>query len=152
LIQGFLREYLAGVLPELRWTESYRSDDSNVGTVYAEGGSSPDEYDVPNRYPSYMVYISSPDWGLAQTAAEIAFEQLKNLKGVRVPVTFEKDDGEPVMTHVFWLWRTRMQGEPNDLGVQNGIRDFSINFDVLLTEMKEDETNGRTIKDSLRSR
>lgn len=138
MIQSYLREYLKGVLPELKWTESYRTSDSNVGTVYSEGGGSPDEYDVPNRYPSYTVYISSPDFAFVETCAEIAFEQLKNLKGVRVPITFEKD-GEPVMTRVFWLWRTRMQGEPNDLGVENGIRDFSINFDVVLTRLKEDE-------------
>lgn len=141
MIQSYLKERLREVLPDLRWSESRRSSDSDVGTVYYEGGGSPDEYDVPNRYPRYMVYISSPDWGYAEYAAEVAFQTLKELGDEKVSIAFEKD-GRIVAEKDVWLWRTRMTGEPNDLGVENGVRDFSINFDVLLTEMKEEITHG----------
>lgn len=137
MIQSYLREQLADWLPELTWTESYRTNNEDVGTVYYEGGSSPGEYDVPNRSPSYMVYLSSRNWDYVSYAAEVVFERLQELHEVAIPVVYEKDS-VPVMSRTFWLWQIRMTGEPNDLGVENGIRDFSINFTARLTEMKEE--------------
>lgn len=133
MIQTYLAERLEAVVPFLRWGDSYRTSDDGVGTVYYEGGGSPDEYDVPNRYPRYMVYLTSSDWGGVEYAAEQVFQDLHKAGGFDVTVEFTRD-GQVVATKVVRVRIITAQGGPNDLGVQDNIRAFSVNFDVWLTE------------------
>lgn len=133
MIQTYLAERLEKVVPFLRWGDSYRTSDDGVGTVYYEGGGSPDEYDVPNRYPRYMVYLTSSDWGGVEYAAELVYKELHTAGGVDVTIEFTKDD-VVVASKVVRVSFIKAAGEPQDLGVQNNIRAFSVNFDVLLTE------------------
>ncbi|MDQ0427676.1 hypothetical protein QOZ98_000501 [Planomicrobium stackebrandtii] len=139
MIQTFLKDKLDELLPDLMWTASYRPTNDNVGTVYYEGGGKPAQYDVPTRYPRYMVYVSSSDWKYAEYAAEAVYEALHKLENEMVEVSFYKD-GNVVATKSYRVFLITAAGEPIDLGVSNDVRDFSINFDVTLTEIKGGNT------------
>lgn len=136
MIQVFLKDKLAALLPDLMWTASFRTVDDNAGTVYYEGGGQPAQYDVPIRYPRYMVFLSSSDWKYAEYAAETVYEALHKLENEIVEVKFYKD-GNVVAGKSYRVFLITAAGEPVDLGVTNEVRDFSINFDVTLLETKE---------------
>lgn len=135
MIQTFLKDKLQALLPDLTWTASFRTANDNTGTVYYEGGGQPAQYDVPTRYPRYMVYISSSDWKYAEYAAETVFQTLHKFKNEIVEVKFYKG-GNVVATKSYRVFLITAAGDPIDLGVTNDVRDFSINFDVTLTEIK----------------
>lgn len=138
MIQKYLKELLEDVLPDLTWTYDYRVGDDEKGTVYYESGSAPGRYDVPNRFPNYMVYITSADWDYAEAAANIALDTLHGLKDREIIVE-SKRHGEVLKRTRYKLFNIEAQGEPNDLGVnKRDRRDFSVNFSALITEMKEE--------------
>ena len=121
MIQRYLKDYLKDVIPELTWTMDYYTGEDTTGTVYYEGGSKPPSNDVNTRYPTYMVYIRSSNWGLASTAAQKVFDTLhkKSNFGVTGALSY----------HVFFI---EAVSEPNRIGVKDGIMDYSINFDATL--------------------
>lgn len=129
------------ILPDLEWTVDYKTANDNTGTVYYEGGGKPGEYDVPTRYPRYMVYISSSDWDYAEYAAQAVFDALHKLENEYVTVEFEKD-GNVVATKSYRVFLVKAASEPIPLGVENDVMDYSVNFDVTLVENKEEEING----------
>lgn len=136
MIQVFLKDRLAALLPDLMWTASFRTADDNTGTVYYEGGGQPDQYDVVKRYPHYMIFLSSSDWKYAEYAAETVYDELHKLENEIVEVKFYKG-GNVVAVKSYRVFLITAAGEPVDLGVTNNVRDFSINFDVTLLEIKE---------------
>ncbi|CEI81306.1 hypothetical protein BN997_01124 [Oceanobacillus oncorhynchi] len=138
MIQYHLMQKLQPILPDLEWTVDYKTADDNTGTVYYEGGGSPGEYDVPTRFPRYMVYISSSDWGYAEYAAQVVHDALHKLTNESVIVEFFKD-GNVVATKSYRVFFIKAASEPIPLGVANDKMDFSVNFDVNLVENKEEE-------------
>lgn len=138
MIQQYLKDILETQLPSLDWSVSHRHGDENKATVYYEGGGQPGLYDVPNRYPNYMVYLSSSDWEYVEYAAHMVLGILHKRTGDIITVEF-KQDGDVIDSKTFKLFWIEAQGEPNDLGVDaQQIRAFSVNFRVTLTEMKEE--------------
>lgn len=137
MIQTYIRNILSDALPSLNWTVDYKTANDETGTVYYEGGSKPGEYDVPTRFPRYMVYISSSDWGFAEFAAMKAKELIHKRGGDIVRVDYTKGE-EIIETKVFKIQMIRASGDINPLGVENGVMDFSVNFDADLIEMKEE--------------
>lgn len=133
MIQTFLAERLKKIIPEFRWSDSFRTSDDGVATVYYEGGGSPDVYEVPNRYPRYMVYLTSSDWSAVEYAAQKVFEDLHKAGGFDAVIEYSRG-GQVVETKTVRVRQITVQGEPNDLGVQNNIRAFSVNVDVWITE------------------
>lgn len=141
MIQYYLMQKLQSALPGLEWTVDNKSGDDNTGAVYLEGGSRPGAYDVPIREPRYMVYISSSDWSYAEYAAMQAVEILHQLPGEIIPVEYEHK-GVVIDTKLFALKSLLAAGDINPVGIDNGVKDFSINFDAYLIELKEENTNG----------
>lgn len=138
MIQEFLMNKLKPLLSDLEWTVDYKTADDNTGTVYYEGGGKPGEYDVPIRYPRYMVYISSSDWDYAEYAAQAVYDRLHKLANESVIVEFKKD-GNVVATKSYRVFLMTATSEPLPLGVENDVMDYSVNFDVTLTEIKEEK-------------
>ena len=137
MIQFHLADKLKSALPHLEWTAGYRTKDAEAGTVYFEGGGSPGAYDVPSRLPRYMVYISSKDWDYAEYAAMKVVEILHLYHNPDIPVEYYKGDLLLETKH-FYLQKLIQQGDINPLGVENGIMDYSINFDAHIIEHKEE--------------
>lgn len=137
MIQSFIRDILADALPSLNWSVDYSTANDNTGMVAFEGGSKPGEYDVPYRYPRYMVYISSSDWEFAEFAAMKTKELIHKRAGDVVDVEYKKD-GEVIETKRFKLQMITASGDINPLGVENGVMDYSVNFDANLIELKEE--------------
>ncbi|MUK89155.1 hypothetical protein GMD78_12305 [Ornithinibacillus sp. L9] len=138
MIQEALMNQLKGVVPDLTWTIDYRTADDNTGTVYSTPGFPPDQYDTQYRYPSYQVYIRSSDWDFAKFAAEQTFQAFHNKINFVVSTEYEKD-GEVVLTRKFHVFTIMASSEPIPVGVKDEIMEYSINFDVTLKEIKEDD-------------
>ena len=143
MIQSYLKEKLADQLPQLTWTVDYRTKNDHTGTVYYEGGGQPGQYDVKVRYPRYMVYISSSDWEFAEYAAQAAFDAIHRTAYEDVQVDFYKDE-QVIDTKNYYINFIAAASEPNPIGVENGIMDYSINFEVILVEHEKEEINHGT--------
>jgi hypothetical protein len=134
MIQLYLMNELKGILPALEWSIDFYSGEDNTGTVYYEGGASPDLNDMNWRYPSYMVYIRSSDWRFAEQAAQAVYNALHKRQDLQVQI--EQYDGENVVGvktyHVLFIQAT---SEPLRIGVDNNIMDYSVNFQVTLREV-----------------
>jgi len=141
MIQGYFREVLQSIIPGLAWTEDYYFADDNTGTVYASSSGQPDRYDTEYRYPGYQVWIRSSDWDYAKLAAELTYKQLHKKSNFKVAVDYEKD-GQVVLTKHYLVLFVVATSEPLRIGDNNGIMEYSVNFDVTLKELKEEEMNG----------
>ncbi|WP_339233811.1 minor capsid protein [Oceanobacillus sp. FSL W7-1281] len=138
MIQYHLMKKLQPILPDLEWTFDYKTANDNTGTVYYEGGGTPEKYDVPIRYPRYMVYISSSDWDYAEYAAQAVYDALHKLTNESVTVEFKKD-GNVVATKSYRVFLIKAASEPLPIGVEHDVMDYSVNFDVTLVENKEED-------------
>lgn len=119
-------------------TYDFRPREDNVVTVYYEGGEDPGEYDVPYRYPRYMVYHASSDWDYAETAANQVFEFLSTLEGQTVTVDFLGRNGETLFQKLYMIQQADPQGDVLPVGVVNNIREVSVNYQFTLIELKEE--------------
>lgn len=135
MIQDYIRDELKGILPELEWTSDYYTAEDNTGTVYAEGGSGADIYESGLRYPSYMVYIRSSDWYLSRRAAEMVHDRFHGKSNFTAVVNQYDKDGNVLGTKTYHVLFIMDIGEPNRIGVDNGIMDYSVNFQVTLREV-----------------
>lgn len=135
MIQEYLMHELEEVIPGLSWTVDYYTDDDNTGTVYASSSSRPDPYDTEYRYPGYQVFIRSSDWDLAKLAAEMAYMKLHRKSNFKVEVNYEKD-GEVVKTKQILVLFIMAASDPLRLGANDGIMEYSVNFDVTMKEEK----------------
>lgn len=139
MIQENLMNELKTIIPDLSWTVDYYSGKDNTGTVYSTSGLAPDLYDVEYRYPGYQVWIRSSDWDYAKLAAELTFKQLHKKSNFRVNVDYEKD-GQVVLTKRYLVLLIIAASDPIRIGDNDGIMEYSINFDVTLKE--EEIING----------
>ncbi|MFC0188488.1 hypothetical protein ACFFJY_09335 [Fictibacillus aquaticus] len=134
MIQRYLKDLLKEKIPSLEWSIDYSTSDDHTGAVYYEGGLPPDQYESKTRYPQYMVYIQSSDWRMAGEHAEKAYQTLNGL--VNFIVTEDIYDGENVVGqrtyHVLFI---RAMAEPNRIGVDDGVMEYSINFQAILREV-----------------
>lgn len=135
MIQEYLMNELEEVIPGLSWTIDYFTDDDNTGTVYASSSSQPDVYDTNYRYPGYQVFIRSSDWDLAKFAAEMTFMKLHKKSNFTVDVDVDLEEGEEVVeAKQFLVFFIMAASDPLRIGDNDGIMEYSINFDVTMKE------------------
>ncbi len=137
MIQEHLMNELKTVIPHLTWSVDYFYADDNTGTVYASSGAQPDLYDMEYRYPGYQVWVRSSDWDYAKLAAEKAFNELHKKSNLIVEVDYEKD-GEVVETKRYLVLLILATTEPLRIGDNDGVMEYSVNFDATLKELKEE--------------
>lgn len=141
MIQLWIRNQLEPLLPKFNWTVDFEATGDLKATVYYEGGADVTGADLYYRHPRYMVWIESTDWGLAEFAAYAVFRHLSGIQGVFVPVEYSNDAGEILDTKTVYLKNIEPSGEPNRMGVEDGRMIYSINFDALITNTKEEKTD-----------
>ncbi|RHW33521.1 minor capsid protein [Oceanobacillus profundus] len=135
MIQEALMNELEAVIPGLTWTVDYYSAEDSTGTVYSTSSGQPDRYDTEYRYPGYQVWIRSSDWDYAKLAAELTYKQLHKKSNFRVAVDYEKD-GQVVLKKHYLVLFVMAASDPLRIGDNNGIMEYSVNFDVTLKEEK----------------
>lgn len=135
MIQEALMNELETVIPSLNWSVDYYTADDNTGTVYSTASGQPDRYDTDYRYPGYQVWIRSSDWDYAKLAAELTYKQLHKKSNFRVAVDYEKD-GQVVLKKHYLVFFVMAASDPLRSGDNNGIMEYSVNFDVTLKEEK----------------
>jgi hypothetical protein len=141
MIQEYLMNELKTIIPDLTWSIDYYYAKDNTGTVYSADGSQPDRYDTGYRYPGYQVWIRSSDWDYAKLAAELAYKHLHKKGNFTADVDYEKD-GQVEFTKRYLVLLVLAASEPLRIGDNDGIMEYSVNFDVTLTELKEEAING----------
>lgn len=135
MIQEYLMNELETVIPGLTWSVDYYYAQDDTGTVYATGSRQPDRYDTEYRYPGYQIWIRSSDWDFAKLAAEMAYQQLHKKSNFKVAADYEKD-GQVVLTKHYLVLFVMAATDPLRIGDNDGIMEYSVNFDVTLKEEK----------------
>lgn len=138
MIQFWMKDQLAAAIPGILFTADYEPDAATYGTVFYEGGGSPADYDVKYRYPVYMVWVESTDWGLAEYVAQEVFDALHEWHERNNPreilVEYVNQANEVLGTDLVVLHKIRCAGEVNRIGVEDGKMQYSINFETTITE------------------
>ncbi|HLR69425.1 MAG TPA: minor capsid protein [Virgibacillus sp.] len=137
MIQEYLMNELKTIIPGLTWSIDYYYAEDNTGTVYSTASGQPDRYDIEYRYPGYQVWIRSSDWDYVKLAAEQVFSVLHKKSNLIVDVSYEKD-GEVVETKRYFVLLILASSDPLRIGDNDGVMEYSVNFDVTLTELKEE--------------
>lgn len=127
MIQSYLKELLAGEIPQLSWkVDNYRDDGQSKGIIYAEGGPQPDLYEARTRYPEYMIWIrakTDDDFNLAKRSANHVYDVLQSIGSFPVEV-----DGRS-----YYVQLIELLSEPNRIGLtDDGFMEYSVNIRATL--------------------
>lgn len=136
MIQDYLRDELANKIDSLEWTVDYFTAPDNTGTVYVTDGRRPDVYDTRYRFPSYQVYIRSSNWDKAQEVSEQVLELLHRKNAFEVYVPYKG-----IADKRFFVFLLEASTDPIRVGDDDGVMQYSINFDATIREMKEENAN-----------
>lgn len=139
MIHGTLAELLSGVCPELTWTTQYFRENDNTGTVYLEDGDDPHQFDPEISYPSFGVLIRSSDWDRAERCAYLVSKTLHKRINEYMSGYLYKD-GKKYLRIDYHVLSIMQSGSIMDLGeVEDGVREWKVNFDTRLHKIKEEE-------------
>lgn len=144
MIQKYLADELEKIIPDLEWTSDFYTGQDHTATVFSEGGRKPGIYGVGMQYPSYMVYIRSSSWNYAKTVAQRVYKALHKKRDFVVTVDIFDKDENVIGSTSYRVFLIAAASTPNRIGVKDNIMEYSVNFDVTLTEIKEETTNGIT--------
>lgn len=143
MIQYWLKDRLAEVLPDLLLTADYQPDSKTYATVFYEGGGEPGRYDLKYQTLRYMVWVESDDWGFAEYVARKVFLALHEYpERPVIEVDYLDKDNVLLLREYVMLHSLSAAGEVNPLGVLEGKRRYSVNFDATITLKKEESPNG----------
>lgn len=127
MIEKYFTDQLNIQYPTWNISENYYEAEDNIIAVYNEGGGVPDpSNEVKILTPSYMVWLSSSDWG---AVAKMAYEIYRLFDNQRY-FTVTNYDGVQ-----FYVYMVVGQQSPLRIGVEDGKMQYSINFDVTLREV-----------------
>ncbi|PAE17291.1 hypothetical protein CHH91_04610 [Virgibacillus sp. 7505] len=136
MIQEYLMNRLAAKFPGLTWTTSFYTNNDNTGTIYYEGGSKPSTYEDKMRYPRYMIWLRSSKWAYLESLVDQIHEELHEKGNFTVAVPLydeqERQIGEDLL-HVYFI---EAASDPNRIGVQDDVMEYSLNFDVTLKKVR----------------
>ncbi|MGE7650482.1 phage tail terminator protein [Peribacillus frigoritolerans] len=125
MIHRYLKNEAKIAIPELVWSVNFHNGKLNTGTVYSEGGGTPDTYDFEWRYPEYMIFIRSSDWDKAELFAEVVHNLFHKKLNFRVT-----EQGR-----TFYVQSLFALSEPIRLGVsEDNKMEYSINIRATLRE------------------
>lgn len=133
MIQYWIKDKITALLPELTVTVDYEANENSYATVFYEGGTAPGRFDIKTQTMRYMVWIESDDWGFAEYVAHMIYKELNEYDVQEViAVEFIDKNGTVLFTEDVHLLKITANGEVNPLGILEGKRRFSINFDAAL--------------------
>lgn len=140
MIQSWMMKELRAELPYLTWTIGQYVSKDHTGTVYYEGGRSPAKNETRVRFPNYMVWIRSSDWEYAEYAAQKTFS-LYHMRGQdgRFEIETEQEIKGEVLKERYLVFLMSAIQDPIDMGIEDGISTWAINFDVELIKLEEAE-------------
>lgn len=134
MIQYWMKDQIAEVLTDLVVTADYEPDEKTYVTVFYEGGSAPGPFDSTLQTLRYMVWVESDDWGFAEYAARMVHKTLNGYPEQPViAVDYIDKDGKLLFMENVQILKITAQGDLNPLGVLEGKRRYSVNFDAVLS-------------------
>lgn len=145
MIQYWLKDTLKPIASGVKITVDYEPDAKTYITVFYEGGGMPAQFDIDWRYPNYMIWVESEDWGKAQYLAHLIFDNLqqycrKNGKQ-QILVEYQDVNGQVLSTELVELHSLTAMGDINPLGILDGKMRYSLNFAARITNIREETTN-----------
>lgn len=135
MIESKLVEILRDKIPELSWSESFRTEDDNTGTVYDEGGPRPSLYDERMLYPQYMIYIRSSNFGMAKNSAQIVFDTLHKMENVVMEVPKYDNSDNIIGYDMYQVFLIEALSTPLRIGVQDDVMEYSVNIQATLRKL-----------------
>lgn len=145
MLQYWLQDLLKPVLTGVKVTVDYEPDTPTYATIFYEGGAQPGKYDISWRYPRFMIWVESDDWGRAQYLAYLIFKTVHNYHkkhGVQqITVEYQNERGEVLDTEEVELHKLEAASDPNPLGILDGKMRYSLNFTATITNQKEETTD-----------
>ena len=143
MIQYWLKDLVAAKFPGVKVTADYEPNVKTYITVFYEGGGEPGRYDIDFQFPRYMVWIESDDWGKAEWMAREIYKLLHDYPAQPViEVEYFDKFNNLLGSENVKLFQLEVAGDINPLGVEEGSRRYSVNFDATITLLKEENTNG----------
>lgn len=133
MIQTWLRNQIAPLLPGFEVTVDNEADSPKGATVYYEGGAEPTDYDFAYMYPNYMVWIGSPDWGEVEFHAYNLAEKLKRSTPFIITVEFTDKNDNVLGRQDVLIKRIRVQSGPHRLGIDDGQMLYTLNLEATIT-------------------
>lgn len=138
MIQEYLMNHLKQEIPDLTWSMDHRWADDHTGTVYSEAGRQHDpDNETTMRYPSYMVYIRSSSWAYAETVAHKVWRSLNGKRDFDVTVNQYGKNENVVGSLTYHVFYVSAVGEPNRIGINDDVMEYSVNFDTQLILKEE---------------
>lgn len=131
MIQRAIKKILQDRIPDLEWTVDYRTDQSEFGVVYYDGGYRPDRSDMKSHLMNYQVEIRSQSF---DKAANRAFDTYKVIHGIEnrvmeVPIL---EDGRLIRTDKHFIQYIYAESPPIRVGVESDNMIYTINFLALI--------------------
>lgn len=139
MIHYWIKDQLQAALPNVEVTVDYEPNEKEYLTVFFEGGGAPGRHDLNDRYPNYMVWIQSPDYGYAEYLAETVFNlfnQYTARGAVDISVEYYKGN-QLLRTEVVELQHMVAVSEPNRIGVEDGAMQYTVNLATRITQKEE---------------
>lgn len=94
MIQKWIKNRLALVVPQLEWTVDFKTGQDHTGVVYVESPGTPDDYDARLQYPTYQIEVETSDRANIESwvwAIHQAMDRTMNQKAVIKPGEIEFD-------------------------------------------------------------
>lgn len=136
MILKHLKDLLARELPGLEWSIEQYTGADNTGTVLTDTPSSSDITDEREfLFPGYQVYLRSSDFEKVEFYALRVFEILNKRKD-EIAIREYKDSKGSVLGSRSYRIIFIECNNPIRVGIEGKHLDYSINFRVILKEVK----------------
>jgi hypothetical protein len=95
MIQKWIKDELAKVIPNLEWTMDFKTGQDHTGTVYMESPGTPGSGDLDLQFPNYSVEIETSDRKNAELWAWKVFDAMNkriqsqaDINGIMIDIVF----------------------------------------------------------------
>jgi hypothetical protein len=136
MIQKYLKDLLATNLPGLEWSIELYSGADNTGTVLTDTPSSGEVDDEREfLFPGYQVYLRSSDFEKIEFYALRVYEILNKRKDDIATREYKDGKGNTLGSRSYRIIFIECDN-PIRVGLEGKHLDYSINFRVILKEVK----------------
>lgn len=126
MIQKWIKEQLASVIPELEWTVDYKTAQDHTGTVYMESPGDPSNDDFEMMYPTYSIELESSDRKNIEEYAWKVYDTM-NKKNREIAQNNAGQSFEIIFIHAI---------PPLPLGIENKKMTYTVNLQTTVRKSK----------------
>lgn len=123
MIREWLLGQLKNIVPSYKWTIGYIvGDGEDRGYILQYPSLPPSKSETVTRYPNFQIILSSRDFEQVGKVADEIFKRLHGQGNINY------------LGHKIFL--VEALGEPHDIGVENGSKEYSLNIRITYREVE----------------